>query len=152
MLKITNATFSPITLYGGIQTKRGCDLGGCGKFGASRTRPDGVGKHEGQDILCLVGADVMAPYAGTIERLSIPYKDDNRYSGVVLRVNAALIIKIMYMQPISGIVGKKVVAGGVLGTCQNISNKYGATVPPHLHVEVHEWGVKVDPEPYIFKA
>jgi murein DD-endopeptidase MepM/ murein hydrolase activator NlpD len=148
----TFKSYSPITLYNGKQTARGCDKGGCGKWGAPRTRADGIGKHEGQDILCTVGSNVMAPYDGVIERLSVPYPDDARYSGVVLRVNAALIIKIMYMQPASGIVGQKVSAGQVIGICQNISIKYGTNVPPHLHVEVHEWGVKVNPEPYIFKT
>lgn len=153
-LKTSGITMQPITLFNGKQTRRGCDTGGCGHYGAPRTRSYEVGKHEGQDILCTPGATVYAPFAGTITRLSVPYKDD-RFSGVVLQINPALIMKIMYMQPTPGIVGKTVAPGDVLGTCQNISQKYGASVPAHLHIEVHEkqlgvW-VKVNPEPYIFK-
>lgn len=152
MVKVQNATFSPITLYNGQQTRRLCDSGGCGNYGARRTRADGVGTHNGQDILCTPGAQVRAPYAGKIIGLSTPYATDNRYSGVKLQVNAALLIKIMYMQPLPGIVGKEVQAGEVLGHCQNISLKYGAAVPAHLHIETHELGIPVNPEPYIFKA
>lgn len=156
MLKLQNSTYSPITLYNGLQTRRLCDSGGCGNYGASRTRADGIGKHNGQDILCTPGANVMAPFAGKIISLSTPYADDNRFSGVALQVNPALLVKIMYMQPKVGIVGKEVTAGGVIGNCQNISLKYGAVVPPHLHIEVQEkqlgtW-VKVNPDPYIFKS
>lgn len=154
LFKIKGADMQPITLYNGKQTPRLCDTGGCGNFGARRNRPAGVGTHKGQDILCTPGALVTAPFAGKIISLSVPYEDDRRFSGVVLEVNPALRVKIMYMQPKSGIVGKTVEPGDTLGTCQNISIKYGTAVPPHLHVEVHEqqlpnvW-VKVDPAPYL---
>jgi murein DD-endopeptidase MepM/ murein hydrolase activator NlpD len=153
-LKNKGANMHPITLYNGKQILRECDSGGCGHFGASRNRAGGSGTHKGQDIRCTPGATVYAPFAGTISRLSVPYADDSRFSGVVLEVNPALIVKIMYMQPKSGIVGQTVEPGDTLGTCQNISLKYGTAVPAHLHVEVHEFQlgvwVKVDPAPYLF--
>jgi len=154
LFKLKTQGMQPITLFNGKQTFRLCDTGGCGHFGAPRNRSGGtVGTHKGQDILCTPGALVTAPFAGKITRLSVPYEGDSRFSGVVLEVNPALLVKIMYMQPKSGIVGKTVEPGEALGTCQNISLKYGAAVPAHLHVEVHEnqlgvW-VKVDPAPYL---
>ena len=138
-----------ITLFRSKQTRRGCDGGGCGNYGASRD--NGTRKHEGLDILCEVGGKVFAPFDTIVQREVKPYASDARFNGLQLFAKEKnIILKIMYFKALSHLVGQTIKAGALIGYAQNISEKYGASVPPHLHIEIFKNGVQIDPEPYLF--
>jgi murein DD-endopeptidase MepM/ murein hydrolase activator NlpD len=146
-LRFSGKKAYPITKYKGELTPRGIDDQGSGAYNSSRS---GGRLHQGYDLRCEPGADVFAPYDSIVARTAKPYQTDDRYSGLLLQAPEGFTIKIMYMQPLPGIVGKSVVAGQLIGVCQNIAKKYGSGMTPHLHIEVEEWGLKQNPEPYIF--
>ena len=139
-----------ITYVNGKMKKRGCDAGGCGNFGASRD--NGSRTHEGLDILCVPYNEVFAPFDGIIEREVDPY-GDGRFSGLQIYVaELDLTLKIMYFEPSAIYSGQNInmpiLKGYVLGYCQNISNKYGSQVPPHLHIETIKNGSKLLTAPF----
>ena len=135
-----------ITAFNGAMTRRGCDAGGCGHYGASRS--NGTRAHMGIDILCVPGEAVFSPIDGTVQRRVDPY-GDGKYSGLQIADGKGLTFKIMYFEPLSEVIGTEVKAGTFIGYCQDVSQKY-ASVPPHLHVETYQNGESVDPEPIIF--
>ena len=107
---------------------------GDGHYGASR---DGGSRgHNGVDLLVTKGQPVFAPFAGTITKQAYPYSDDRKYTGVHLTRPDGLKIKVFYMLPKPGIIGKAVNAGEEIGRAQAISEKYGAPMKDHIHVEV----------------
>ena len=149
LMSFTSKSKQSITLYNGKMTRRGCDkepfAGGCGHFGASR----GTRTHEGIDILCTVGGEVYAPFDGFVERKVKPYAGWN-FSGLQIN-HGTFLTKIMYFLPVEGLENTSVAKGQIIGYCQDIQNKYGSTVPRHLHVEViNTEGVHQDPEKYLF--
>jgi len=127
--------------------RRKCDKGGCGYFGAPRSRA-GTGKahsHRGQDFLVLPGAEIYAPISGKV-RIAAPYEKDPNYSGLEIS-GKAYAVKMFYLSPtVQG--GEYVNEGDLVGYAQDISQKYGSIVPPHIHLEVRVGGVVVDPSPY----
>ena len=137
-----------ITFFNGKMRRRGCDGGGCGHFGASRD--NGTRQHKGLDILCVVDSEVYSPFNGLVIDTVDAY-GDGKYLGLnILEIDLNVNCKIMYFEPLSGLKGQIVEVGQLLGYCQNISAKYGAHVPPHLHIEIIKNGSKIDPEPYLF--
>lgn len=110
------------------------DAKGDGHFGASR---DGGNRgHNGVDLEVIKGQPVYAPFAGTITKQAYPYADDRKFTGVHLTRPDGLKIKVFYMLPKPGIIGKAVNAGDEIGRAQAISEKYGAPMKDHIHVEV----------------
>jgi Peptidase family M23 len=148
LMKHTKSTRkNGITYVAGKMLLRGCDTGGCGHFGASRS---GGRTHKGIDILCIPNLEVFAPFDCLVERKVDPY-GDNKYDGLQLLNNLGFELKIMYFEPLEGIVGHEVKQGEILGYCQDISKKYGSHVPPHLHIELKNTeGVRIDPTAVLF--
>jgi len=109
---------------------------GSGKFGA----PRGWRTHEGQDNECVPGQDVLAPITGKLVRVVYPYGKDSPYRGVLIQA-PHVMVKVMYIEPDTSLVGKRVEEGQVIGKAQDISQKYGGGMKPHVH-----WSVIVDPE------
>lgn len=136
-----------ITIFNGKMVARKCDAGGCGYFGADRD--GGTREHLGQDLLCVPGSNVFAAFDGTVQRTIDPY-GDGKFSGLQILCTNGITLRIMYMNPLAGIVGQKVKAGQLIGTAQNISLRYGSHVPAHLHVETIVGGKLVDPAQYLF--
>jgi hypothetical protein len=108
---------------------------GSGAFHASR----GSRLHSGVDYMCVPGQDVKAPISGTITRESRPYGD--KYSGCVLK-DTDIQMRIWYFKFIDRkLIGTYVKQGDVIGTAQDISNKYNTKekfMIPHIHVQI-DW-------------
>lgn len=109
------------------------DSKGLGHHGA----PRGHRKHDGVDLMCTPGQDILMPVAGIIARVSMPYKDDERWLGALI-VNPRIEIKMWYFVP--NLLGMELKAGSVIGTAQNIGEKYEG-VTPHIHLRI----VRIDP-------
>lgn len=113
---------------------RGRDGGGDGSFGASRRRRSGAGVHQGADYLATPGQDVRAPVSAALVREAAPGRPGLR--GVVLRTDDGYEVKVFYINPNRALIGRRVDAGDVIGTAQDIQPSYGRNVPNHVHVEV----------------
>ncbi len=109
------------------------DSRGLGHHGA----PRGHRKHDGVDLMCEVGQDILMPVNGIITRVSMPYKDDDRWLGAYI-VNPRIEIKMWYFIPT--LLGMELKAGTVIGTAQDIGIKYDG-VTPHIHFRI----CKIDP-------
>jgi len=115
------------------------DTAGSGNFWKSR-----IGRyHEGIDLLCEKGETVFAPISGMIERKAYPYGSDKRFEGCVIK-NATTEIKLFYM--VCSKVGQNVEKGDIIGVCQAISTKYGEGMKNHLHIEIRQDNVLINPE------
>ena len=106
------------------------DVKGMGSYGTSR----GDRIHEGTDYLCTPGQSVVAPISGKVTRLAYPY-NDRSYGGLVIQ-GSSLAIKLFYIQPNSGIVGREVKQGEAIATAQDISERYSIGMKPHVHLEI----------------
>lgn len=144
--KTPSVSKSYITLFNGKQTLRGCDGGGCGDFGARRD--NGTREHLGLDILCEPTGNVFSPFNGTVIDTVDPY-GNGKFSGLKIKVDETVTIKIMYFSPLQNLKGQTVTAGQLIGKAQNVQTKY-PKVQPHLHIEFFKNGARVDPKPYLF--
>jgi murein DD-endopeptidase MepM/ murein hydrolase activator NlpD len=122
------------------------DASGSGRFGSSRG--GGSRLHNGVDLEVIKGQPVYAPFAGTITKQAYPYEDDRKYTGVHLTRKDGVKMKVFYMLPKPGIIGKAVSAGDEIGRAQDISEKYGAPMKPHIHVEVWRGTTLENPEEF----
>ena len=111
------------------------DAMGSGHYGALR----GARTHRGTDYICYPGEPVYSPISGLVVRESRPYTDT--YSGLLIR-NSQIELKIFYFSPDLSLVGSYVKEGDAIGVAQDISQKYGDAMTPHIHVQVEG----VDPE------
>lgn len=121
------------------------DPAGSGHFGASR----GGRKHEGLDFLCDPGQIIKAPIKGKMVSAR-PYADDTFYVGC--RIWGAMwMSKMFYFEPYAKLVGENVLAGEAIGIAQDISQKYGGDMKPHVHVELYKLNptLLVNPEEYL---
>lgn len=121
-------------------TVRKSDPFGQGHYGA----PRGSRKHEGVDIVTIVGENIYSPIAGKVTRFPFPYGNDLSYTGIEIK-NETYTIKIFYVKPTAKI-GAAVSVGTKVAIAQNIAKKYGSTMINHCHVEVIEnkTGKKLD--------
>src|SRR5581483_2742974 len=129
---------------------RGCDAGGCGKFGAPRN--EGLGAtHGGTDYLGTPGQDVVAVHAGTVAGTGYAYQGDTRLQIVKIQTPNGYSVGELYVAPASGIkAGATVSAGQVIGTMQDIRVRTGPKVSPHIHVQIRDsGGQRVNPETLI---
>ncbi len=108
------------------------DPAGSGRYGA----PRGARRHRGLDLIARPGQPVKAPVDGLLVRQARPYADDRELSGVVLR-GRRVTLKLFYLHPDLGLVGKHVRAGDIIGTAQDVTRRYpGSGMLPHIHMEV----------------
>lgn len=128
------------------------DSWGDGHYGASRS--GGKRKHNGIDLeVAGEGYGVLAPFDGEFDRQADPYVGDSNYDGIQLKGTGkyeGLKVKIFYCKedPIADVKGESFKRGQRIATTQNISKKYSENMKPHIHVEVYDNGVRVDPMPY----
>lgn len=123
---------------------RAKDNHGSGEFGASRS--SGTRKHKGIDLVVKPNQRVYSPIQGRLERYSMPYQNDSRYSGVVIRgrgVDRDKMVKIFYVKP-AVTQGESLEAGQFIGFAQDISLKYPG-MTKHIHLELYVDGDLVDP-------
>jgi len=129
------------------QKARGCDVKGCGEFGAAR----GDKKHQGFDILVNPSDEILAPFPLEIKRFGVPYADSMNLTLVEfqgLGIFSVFTVKVMYMDsPLA--VGTKLKKGDHLGTAQNVAEYHGGGMKNHIHVEFRCLGKLVNPEPFL---
>ena len=107
------------------------DPAGSGHYGA----PRGKRKHDGIDFLCKPGQTVSCPIeTGLVVRLAYPY-ETTKYGGLLIK-NKHLAIKIFYLDPWPGIIGTLISRGDPIGIAQDITERYGGQMRPHLHLAV----------------
>jgi len=117
---------------------RKTDSHGNGSYGSKR----GNRLHEGRDYICDPGQSVYSPISGVISRKAKPYAGEE-YSGVLIR-NDWCAIKMFYLRPDYNLIGKRVKKGQIIGTAQDISEKYPGMIN-HIHLSI----VSIDPEIFI---
>lgn len=117
------------------------DPSGDGHFGTDRHGH----VHEGIDIRANPGENVFAPFAGTVTKIGRPYADDARFDYVEI-TGARYVVRIMYVAP-AVLDGDHVREGQVIGTVQDIVERYGAPMLAHVHVELRTvpGGALLDP-------
>lgn len=128
------------------------DAAGSGAFGSSRD--GGSRDHQGVDLKVQEGQAVHAPFPANVVRYAYPYADSQDYKGLVLRGiegtdYEGLEMKIFYVDPFAGIVGAVVPAGAPIAFAQAISQKYGAPMTDHIHVELRMNNQLIDPTPFL---
>ena len=107
------------------------DRAGSGRYGSSR----GSRKHKGVDISIQVGEKFPAPFAMEIKRISKPYPNEH-YSGVAFETKWCEG-RIWYIEPESGIVGKRLEIGDYVGTVQDRPKRNpGDGMTPHVHFQI----------------
>lgn len=113
------------------------DTWGFGTYGSGRTKTVNGKKvdyrHNGADYVCRPGQEVVAPIDGTVVRIARPYAKKT-FSGLVI-VNANIEIKMFYLKPLKGIVGKQVKRGELIGYAQDIGEAH-SSITPHIHLQV----------------
>lgn len=137
--------FSPIVLPSQIIR---VDSSGNGNYKASRN--GGTREHEGIDILVQKGQTLYAPFDAKLTRVYNVYSGDTKTKGLELISNANNFkIKIMYCVAYPELIGKQVKAGEAIGYAQAISEKYGGSMKNHLHVELYQNEILIDPTTHI---
>lgn len=101
-----------------------------------------AGKHNGIDLTAARGTPVHAPAAGTVQVATAVYEPHPRY-GTVVVIDHGAGWQTIYahldgfdVQP-----GERVAAGQQIGRVGST----GVATGPHVHVEVHRYGKRVDP-------
>lgn len=118
------------------------DSQGLGKFGAMR---DGH-LHQGLDLKVEKGEIIKAPFDLEYSYTGQVYSDDKKYLASEYKTSFGKF-RVMYMIPITS---KKVFkVGEPIGTAQDISEKWGSNMIPHIHVETWVNGKPVNPEKYV---
>jgi len=107
------------------------DPAGMGHFGA----PRGDRLHRGVDLLCEPMQPITVPFASVLERIARPYADDPTYSGALLR-GEWLWAKLFYIIPQRELIGMSLTKGQQFAVAQDISEKYGEPMKPHIHFEI----------------
>jgi hypothetical protein len=101
------------------------DPDGFGYYGAPRGKHR---KHNGTDYICAAGQDIYCPIL----------------SGKIVRraLGKHIAVMLFYFDVWEHLIGKYVNRGEEMGLAQDISQKYGGSMKPHIHLTV----VSIDPE------
>ena len=123
---------------------RGNDPTGHGYYGAKR----GNRKHKGLDLVAVPLTDVFSPIDGVITKLGYPYAGNLTFRYVEI-TNDIYRVRVMYCQPKSLVVGKRVFEADKIGEVQDIAKYWNPKMKNHIHFEVYKHGLLTDPEPLI---
>ncbi len=128
------------------------DARGDGHYGA----PRGDRRHNGVDYTCVPGQAVLSPCSGTVKRWGYPYVDaqglvDPKYMLIVIDGDDGSEHKVMYIKPTAPKYWK-VAEGDTIGYAQDVSQKWGSDMLPHIHWEVKIEGERIDPEDYTWQS
>jgi hypothetical protein len=114
------------------------DSEGLGFYGAPRGKHR---KHNGTDWLCIPGEDIYCPIdSGKIVRRARPYSDD-KYQGCLIE-GSFISVMLFYVDVWEHAIGEYVGRGEPIGIAQDISEKYGSAMKPHIHLTIKS----IDPE------
>ena len=122
---------------------RGSDHQSEGRFGASRTDPQGNKHvHEGLDILAARGTPVVSAVGGVVTRYGYASTRSSILRYIEVTTSSGFVVRLLYVARGPGIaVGTRVTAGKTrIGTVQDLSHAYGNT-PNHVHLEIRDSGV-----------
>ena len=106
------------------------DLMGSGYFGT----PRGKRTHVGVDLAVLPGTPIHAPEKCTVERLGVCYGNDPDFD-LVLVSSMAFKHKILYVNPCVES-GMRLEEGDLIGHSQNVQDRHGIKMIPHIHWEI----------------
>lgn len=109
------------------------DVKGSGVYNAAR----GARKHIGTDYAWKdfnKDHPVYMPISGTIVRVAKPYAN-SPLSGVVIE-SPAMKLKMFYFTPHKHLVKTFVEEGAIIGVGQDIRQRYGKDMIPHIHIEI----------------
>ena len=129
------------------------DPAGDGHFGARRLRTINgktvTKKHEGIDRLCVPGQIIKAEISGKLVR-AYPYVGDVIFTGCRIW-GKDWMTKMFYFSPYADVINTDVLAGEAVGIAQDISQKYGGGMLPHLHCGLYKLNptILVNPENYL---
>ena len=109
-----------------------------------RSSPGGIGStnHKGRDYAAPTGTPILASDNGIVTTVS-----SNSFRGKYLVISHGTGLETLYQHcsSISATVGQKVKKGDVIALVGSTGKVTGA----HLHFEVHENGIPVDPRKYV---
>jgi murein DD-endopeptidase MepM/ murein hydrolase activator NlpD len=129
------------------QAPRGADAYGEGRFHASRD--GGSRDHEGVDYTATAGQQVSAPISGFVSKIGYAYPDDQTLRFVEIDNPALhLTARVFYVDPAVA-VGDTVAVGQPIGEAHTLQRRYPLGITDHIHLEVAEYGKKVDAEKLI---
>lgn len=129
-------TFSPVT----TGPSRRTDAWGSGQYGAGR----GGRTHHGLDIVARPAEPIRSPIDGMVVRETVPYANDPRFRGLVIRGTATwegYEVRLFY---VDGLFSGQTQAGQVVGYAQDLSGRYPG-ITNHVHLEVRERGHELSP-------
>ena len=147
---MTSHLFTLKSLFSSQLARIRKDSAGDGHYGASRS--NGTRKHAGVDIEVTPGQIIYAPFRTKIIREAYPYASDLSYHGVYLQSleDDSFKVKMFYLQKMANLkAGDIIEQGQPIALAENISAKYGNMMTPHIHVEVYQNNVQVNPENYL---
>ena len=115
----------------GLINPRKEDKHGSGAFASGR----GTRSHYGLDMICVPGQSIVAPHDGLVKRTMIAYPDTQKFKGIEL-VDDTCISQLLYVSIKSGVIGKEVLKGDVIGYAQKISDRYEG-ITEHIHWQIY---------------
>ena len=147
---MSNQVFTLKSLFNDKIAKIRKDIAGDGHYGASRS--NGTRKHAGVDLEISPGQIIKAPFKAKIIREAYPYASDLSYHGIYLQSleDKDIKVKMFYLKKLSNLkAGDLIQAGDPIAFAENISAKYSKSMTPHIHVEIYQNDVRVNPENYL---
>lgn len=102
--------------------------------------------HGGTDIAAPTGTAIAAPGAGTVTHAEMGYNGSDRWGNTV-EINHGNGWSTLYahLDAITVAPGQAIAAGQQIGTV----GMTGVATGPHVHVELHHDGERVDPSDYL---
>jgi len=117
------------------------DPEGGGGFTAKR----GIECHEKNDLLCIPGQEIVAPFDGIIRRYFNVYEDDPKYIGIeILSNNNHWIGHICYVIPFKEKAAGEVERRQHIGYAADIRNRYNQRMKAHIDF-------RLTANPYLFR-
>ncbi|GAF88996.1 unnamed protein product [marine sediment metagenome] len=105
------------------------DSEGGGGFTAKR----GIRSHEKNDLLCIPGQEVVAPFDGIIRRYFNVYEDEPNYIGIeILSTGHHWLAQISYIIPFEEKVVGEVEKRQDIGYAADIRDRYNQRMKPHI--------------------
>lgn len=101
-------------------------------------------KHEGLDIANAIGTPVIAPGDGIVLKIA---RDPSSGKMLIINHGYGIITKYAHLSEIYVKVGKKVKRGDKIAAVGNTGRSTG----PHLHYQIEENGISVNPHKYILE-
>jgi hypothetical protein len=123
---------------------RGTDAYGSGRFGA--VRDGGKRKHHGVDYVVAPGDWVEAPIAGVVTKYGYAYRRNTDLRYIEIRnPETGMRARVLYVDATVAD-GAAITAGEIIGTAQNLADRYPGGITNHVHVELTDAaGVLLDP-------